>query len=963
MKKYILFLFFVCSIHISKAQYFQTGQDPASIKWRQINSENFQLIYPDYYEEEAQKLALVMEKVYNYKSKSLQHKPKKISIILHTQTVKSNGLVAWAPKRSEFYTTPHQGIYSQDWMQQLAIHEFRHIVQLDKINSELPKIIKILLGEQGTAGVFGIYFPWWFIEGDAVVTETAMSNSGRGRFPSFLMEHKAQILEKGIYKYDKAYNGSIKNFVPDHYKLGYYMVGATREKYGSGIWDSVMNRVGKKAFSLNPFNKALKNNTGFNKVNLYDSVFDSLQNIWIKQDQIFSSTSSKIRSKKNKFYTNYKFNHWLNDSTIISYKTALNKIPSFVSIDNLGKERKLIIPGTIFDESINYRGEWVVWSEQIPDLRWSHSGESFIQLHNILTSKKHKIIPEFKAFSPAISPNLEKVVVVETDFSSNYYLSVYNIVTEKLLKRIQTKDNNYFFSPEWLNDKELVAVVLFNEGKRLVKFNLETGKMELLIDQDLGEIKNLKIVNNQIFFTSSYSGKNGIFVLNRNTNSISQIYEPRFGSESPAISPNKLKIILSDYTADGFRLLEIPLKKEGLQSLNLLKTHNYSLADHLAKQESGVLDLSVVDTINYESKKYNKTAHLFNLHSWAPVSIDASSYEITPGVSFMSQNKLGTSFTTLGYEWDMTEKTGKIYGKYTFKGWYPVFNVELNTGNRASEYMLIKQQTNSSDEVVQQDTSLQRFTWKQTNIELNTYIPFNLSRGKFSRLLQPEVSYNFTLYKHDDSTPEQFFEGNFQSLAYRLYYQQYLRQSAQDVYPNFGIVADASFYHSPFGDSNLGKMVLGQSYLFLPGMLRNHGIRFYAGFHYKKPSENHSFSDAVRYPRGWGKINSNEMQSYAFDYKMPLFYPEWSVAGLAYLKRVNASLFADYAHLTGDYYEDGHIAGTYTSNISSYGIELTGDAHFLRFYAPVEIGFRASYLPEMKNTYFDLLLSIDFNSL
>ena len=102
-------------LNISNAQYFQTGQDPASIKWRQINTENFQLIYPDYYEIQSQKLAYVLEKVYSYGSYSLNHKPKKISIILHTQTVKSNGLVAWAPKRSEFYTTPHQSIYPQDW--------------------------------------------------------------------------------------------------------------------------------------------------------------------------------------------------------------------------------------------------------------------------------------------------------------------------------------------------------------------------------------------------------------------------------------------------------------------------------------------------------------------------------------------------------------------------------------------------------------------------------------------------------------------------------------------------------------------------------------------------------------------------------------------------------------------------------------------------------------------------------
>ncbi len=951
MRNLLLVIVLLFGVSNIKAQYFETGQDPASIKWRQINSPNFQLIYPDYYELQAQKLAHIMEKVYAYKSNSTHHKPKKISIILHTQTVQSNGLVAYAPKRSEFYTTPHQGIYPQDWLEQLAVHEFRHVIQLDKINTEMPKIIKILLGEQGTALVFGAYLPWWFIEGDAVTTETALSNFGRGRFPSFLMEHKAQVVEKGIYKYDKAYNGSVIDFVSDHYKLGYYLVGATRDKYGVGVWDSILHRVGKKPFSLNPFNKALKIQTGFNKIQLYNSVFDSLKNVWIAEDEKYISNEIKTISSENKTFSNYKYNHWLNDSVIVSYKTALNEIPSFILIDKSGKERTLFKPGRIFNESVNYCDEWIVYSEQIADLRWAHSGESLIRLYNITTSEKIKISPEFKAFAPAISPERERVVVVESDFSSNYFLSVYNIKNGELLHRFQTKNNNYFLSPNWINEDEIIAVVLFNEGKRLAKFNLISREIEILTNIDLGDLKQLKVKSEKLYFVSSYTGKNSLFYMNLDDNSIHQIYEPRFGADYPAISPNGKKLVFSDYTSNGFRLLEISTREEN--SIEKVHKNNYQLADNLAEQESGVLNLSDIDTFKYDSKKYSKAGHLFNFHSWAPASVDVNSYDITPGVSFMSQNLLGTSFTTLGYEWDMAERTGKVYGKYTFKGWYPIFDIEINSGKRASKYKLIDHG----------DTTSVRFTWKETNIDVDVRIPFNLTRGKYNRLFQPEIKYVYTFYGHDDSTPENFINGSSQALNYRLYYQQYLRQSAQDVYPNFGFTADARYYHSPTGDIDLGSLILGQFYLFLPGAMANHGIRFYAGYQDKQNSSVYSFSDVIRYPRGWGKVNSNEMYSFAFDYKLPLFYPEWSVGGLVYIKRVTTSLFADYANLKGNYYENGKPSGTYTSNISSYGIELIGDVNFLRFYAPVEIGFRTSYLPEDENIYFDFLISIDFNSL
>jgi hypothetical protein len=223
--------------------------------------------------------------------------------------------------------------------------------------------------------------------------------------------------------------------------------------------------------------------------------------------------------------------------------------------------------------------------------------------------------------------------------------------------------------------------------------------------------------------------------------------------------------------------------------------------------------------------------------------------------------------------------------------------------------------------------------------------------------------YELSFYSHDDSTPEQFFYGNIQSLEYRLYFQQVLKRSYQDVYPNLGLIADLSYFHSPAGDSDLGSMLLGQTYLFFPGLLPNHGIRVYAGIQEKNRTEDFSFSDAIRYPRGWGKINTNEMYSFAFDYKLPLLYPDWSAGGLFYLKRLKSSLYADYGQLKGYYYENGEIAGTFNSNISSFGIELTGDVHFLRFYAPVEIGVRGGYLPEDNNVFFDFLISIDFNSL
>jgi len=878
--------------------------------------------------------------------------------------VKSNGLVAYAPKRAEFYTIPHQDMYAQEWLHQLAIHEFRHVVQIDKIHSELPKIIHWLFGEQGTALVFGAYVPWWFIEGDAVVTETALSQSGRGRFPSFLMEHKAQAVEKENFKYDKAYNGSFKNFVPNHYQLGYYLVGAARDKYGPQLWSDVLLNVADKPFSLAPFNNALKKATGFKKVQLYDTIFSELKSNWKLDDNQFIQPEMDVISPQTKTFTNYLYNHWLNDSVFLSYRTALNSTPAFVKIDTSGKIRHIHTPGIIFDQSVSFDGEWIIWSEQIPDLRWQHSGKSLIRMQNIQTGEKINIKTEFTAFAPVLSPDKTKIAVVESNFASEYFLTVYEIGDGKIVHRFSTKNNNYFFSPVWLNNSAVAAVALFPEGKRLIEVNFETDSMRILCNTDLGEIKNLRFNNNALFFIATYLGKNGLYKLDINSGEVFHVFEGRFGVESPAISPAGDELLLSDYTSDGFRLVKLNVENfTDIKISDSSSSVKYQLAENLTKQENGIVSLSANDTIAYVSKKYSKTAHLFNFHSWAPVAVDVENYEIKPGVSLMSQNKLGTAVLNFGYEWDYTSKTGSFFGKYTFSGWYPVFDFEINSGKNASEYAVIEQQKDASGQVVKQDTVIKRFTWYETNFNSSVRIPFDFSRGRFTRFFQPEINFGLTKYKHDTSTPDKFFVGMYQSLSYRVYYQQLLRKSAQDVFPNFGFIGDVLYRHTPTGSTDLGSLMLGQAWMFLPGIMPNHGIRMYLGGQEKVNTGSTGFSDVIKYPRGWGKINTNNMVSFASDYKFPVFYPEWSVGRLVYIQRIKASVFADFAKLNANVYSNGKVTGTFDSNISSVGLELTGDMNFLRFYAPVEIGFRSSYLPKLNTVNFDFLISIDFNSL
>jgi hypothetical protein len=962
MKRSALLIFLLMScVWAGKSQYFSTGEDPASLKWKQIVTPDFQLIFPEDFEEKAKVVAGYFQKVYEVGGVTLNHRPRRISIIFHTRTIRSNGLVGWAPRRMELFTPPHQEIYAQDWLQQLALHEFRHVVQVDKIHSQVPKIVKALLGEQGVALITGLYLPFWFIEGDAVIAETALSRSGRGRLPSFLMEHQAQVVEKGVFSFDKAFNGSYRDYIPDHYKLGYYLVGGSRAKYGSDLWNYPIGQLAGKPLSVTPVNKMLKKRTGKNQEQIYSMIFDSLKTEWLEADRRFFPENLNALSGKGRGYTQYRHNHFLPSGEVISLKSGYDHVPRFVRIDDKGHEETVYVPGQIFEESVGYQNNLVVWSEYLPDLRWSHSGKSWLRLYNLKNQKLLTITPEYKCFAPSISPDEHNLAVVETDFDNHYYLTVYDARSGELKVRYQTPGNHYLFSPVWKNKEELVAVLLTDSGKRLALLQPFRKQMEWIDHPDMGEIRQLKTDGYKLWFISSYSGKNELWSMDLGTKEIFREARARFGLDYPAVAPGGQKVVLSDYSSEGYRLVVSEPGTRTAEPLSSISAGEYRLAGILANQEPGIVDFTNVDTSSYKTKSYKKGLHLFNVHSWAPASFNTNSYELSPGISLASQNKLGTAEATIGYKWNMAEQAGRYYLNFEYRGFYPLISVEAYSEGRGSEFGQITEYKDGPGSVVRRDTVMKRFTWGESGFDFNVRMPFNLTRGRYFRLIQPELRYSFTAYNHRESTPEGFISGNLNSLAWRLYFHQLSREAYRDLQPRLGWIAEAGYHHTPFGSNQMGTLKSLQFYGYLPGLARHHGISAYLGAQEREKGA-YRYGDAIRIPRGWNAFDSKTLVSATLKYSLPLFYPDYNLGKLIYLRRFKAALFYDYAWFERILTKNGEWAGIRSQNISSIGTELTADSNLLRFYAPVQLGARMVYMPGPRKVFAEILFSVDFTS-
>ena len=118
MKSYIGFLFlFVLLPFFGSAQYYSLGQDPGSIKWRQMNSENFRLIYPAAFENKAQQFINLLEYSRTFTPNTLKSKIPRLPVVLHAQDVTANAFFSLGPPsvRTLYGTLLNQHMLSPGW--------------------------------------------------------------------------------------------------------------------------------------------------------------------------------------------------------------------------------------------------------------------------------------------------------------------------------------------------------------------------------------------------------------------------------------------------------------------------------------------------------------------------------------------------------------------------------------------------------------------------------------------------------------------------------------------------------------------------------------------------------------------------------------------------------------------------------------------------------------------------------
>ena len=279
------------------------------------------------------------------------------------------------------------------------------------------------------------------------------------------------------------------------------------------------------------------------------------------------------------------------------------------------------------------------------------------------------------------------------------------------------------------------------------------------------------------------------------------------------------------------------------------------------------------------------------------------------------------------------------------KGQYPVVKLSANYGN--NQHIHAKSDATWSPEIN-----------SGYSYEVEVYIPFNFSSGKYIRGLIPKVSVEYFDDLYYNYQNDYYIKGLETSQTGLIFYSYRIR-AERDIIPKLGVIIDFNLINTPFESEIYGYLYNADVLFYLPGG-KNKGVKIDFGYQYQDVVQ-YYFASQFRFPRGVQKSATDRLIKLYGDYVFPIAYPDWNLGSLFYLKRIRGDVFCDYAYNSIKQFDINFDEFSWKNkNILSYGIELTADYHLLRTIFPLNSGIRVGYTPTEGEVFLNFVFGINF---
>lgn len=932
------------------AQFTPGGGEPARLRWYSIESPNYKVIYPSGADSLAKAYAEALERIRAAEAPSIGFLPgggykAKTPVILHTLNGDPNGSVTWAPRRMDLYTVPEAyGSDPHPWVSQLAVHESRHLAQMQFGYAGAFRPFGWLLGEMWQGALSAVYPNQALLEGDAVVAETALTPAGRGRTAEFLAYYRAAFDAGDWRDWYKWRYGSFRHYAPDHYTTGYMTVAGMRFFHDDPLFmKEYFERVIRHPLHIGNLQKTVRNVSGKRFREAYRDIMEGFHEIWTEEAAARGPVMpSEQITPSSTWFTEYTGNVMTGDRHYV-LRSALNRPLTLEHLHADGSTETLgAFPSStssLFYAPAKHR---IYWSETVPDRRWNLKKSSVIRYIDIADGSRHDLTREGRYYNPHTSPDDSEISVVEYPVAGGSRIVVLDADDGSVLRSLPVPDSLQATESAWLGDRIYFFAV---SGRGFGMYSIPDDLSSVPKQEIAPAVVKMQNIaaggDSCIEFVSDLDGYDEFYCYRPESGKLFRMTTTRYGGADFAYNAAGDSLYYSALTAQGKLIFRTAAKDLVPREVDMSAVHRYPVADRLSEQEValGSFDAEYGQPEISAPFRYGKFSHLLHLHSWAPVfvnydsiesqSMDLSYHTASPGLTGFFQNALGTFYGYAGYSAhrDPFGPSWRHSGhaKFTYRGLYPVIEASVDFNDRDMQQIYGMEVVNGSLGYYSMSSRFIDIPYVTGSIE--TYIPLNFSKGGWQRGLIPRARYSFSndmlntaaaMLSYGEYTegsspyymmPE--FTGTRDghnvpvqrlSFSVRAYTMRPAAQS--QTYPSAGIGAELGFSIRPGLASLYNPAMYAYLYGYLPGIVPHQGLKLTAMMQHRFDKKGLFAENIVSFmPRGFG---SSEMSVFGqssptqfkvtADYAVPVYVGDLSfLSPLAYIKNFELEPFFDFA--------------------------------------------------------------------